>query len=248
VVLENMRRVFPGFDDRELRVLAECFYSHFGRSLFEMLRMSWMTDSEIRRHIRVEGKENLQRAAELGRGILILTGHFGSWEFAPVAAILGWPQYRGRFHFIRKSLGRVLESVLFGRFERAGLGVIPKRGGLDRILDALAKNDAVAFLLDQHASPSSTGIAVEFFGRPAGTNRSLAMIAALSGAPVVPATSYRRPDGDHVMEFHPAIPWIHRDDPQDEIRENTRRYNQVLERFVLAHPEQWFWFHRRWKL
>jgi len=249
VVLENMRRVFEGrIDARGLQRLAQRFYGHFCRSMFDMLRMIWMTDDELRRRMRIRGAEHLRRASEANRGVLILTGHFGSWEFAPVAAILGFQQYRGRFHFIRKTLGPVLERILFGRFARAGLGVIPKHGGSDQILDALSRNDAVAFLLDQHSSPGSkNGIAVEFFGRPAGTNRSLAMIAALTEAPVVPATSYREANGMHVMEFFPAVERIRCEDPEREIYENTRRYNEVLESFVLAHPEQWFWFHRRWK-
>jgi KDO2-lipid IV(A) lauroyltransferase len=88
---------------------------------------------------------------------------------------------------------------------------------------------------------------LEFFGHPAGTFRSLAIIALATGAPVVPAASWREPDGCHVLRFEEALSLIECDDADEAIRRNTRAYNAVLERLVLRHPEQWFWVHRRWK-
>ena len=68
-----------------------------------------------------------------------------------------------------------------------------------------------------------------------------------SGAPVVPAASWRAPNGEHVLRFEEALAPIHCDDPGEEIRLNTRAYNEALERLIVRHPEQWFWVHRRWK-
>jgi len=92
------------------------------------------------------------------------------------------------------------------------------------------------------------GIPVEFFGRPAGTFKSLALIAKASGAPVIPAHGWREADGRHVLRFEEELRWVSHEDPQEEIRLNTRAYNQAIERMVLRHPEQWFWMHKRWKL
>jgi KDO2-lipid IV(A) lauroyltransferase len=133
------------------------------------------------------------------------------------------------------------------RFRKAGLGVLPKKGALDAILDRLGAGDAVAFVLDQHAV-GRDGVHSEFFGHPAATFRSLAIVALATGAPVVPLASWREPDGCHVLRFEDPLPLIERDDPDEAIRANTRAYNAVLERLVLRHPEQWFWVHRRWKV
>jgi KDO2-lipid IV(A) lauroyltransferase len=88
---------------------------------------------------------------------------------------------------------------------------------------------------------------VEFFGHPAGTFRSLAVIALTTGAPVVPAASWREPDGSHVLRFEPALDPIEHAEPNEAIRLNTRAYNAALERMIVRHPEQWWWVHRRWK-
>lgn len=127
--------------------------------------------------------------------------------------------------------------------------MIPKKNSLDKVCAALEKNHAVIFVLDQHASLANRdGIAVEFFGTKAGTYRSLATLSRYTGVPVVPAAGYRLPNGKHVLEFYDPIPWKDYDTVSDSLYYNTLAYNQALERIILAHPEQWNWMHKRWKL
>ena len=124
--------------------------------------------------------------------MLILTGHFGNWEVATVAGIGSYPEVRGRFHFVRRPIKpRWLDAFVTRRFERAGFGVIAKRGSLDAIVDAASSaGDVVVFPFDQYAGRAD-GIDVEFFGQPAGTFKSLAIIALATAAPVMPAASWR---------------------------------------------------------
>ncbi len=179
--------------------------------------------------------------------MLVLTGHFGNWEVATVAGIANYPGVRGRFHFVRRAIKPAwLDALVTRRFNRSGFGVIGKRGSLDRILDLLAAGDVVVFPFDQHAG-SPDGIEVEFFGHPAWTFKSLAIIAFATGAPVLPGTSWREPDGRHVLRFGEPLARIESDDTNEAIRLNTRAYNAALERLILARPEQWYWVHRRWK-
>ena len=115
--------------------------------------------------------------------------------------------------------------------------------------DVLEKNHAVVFVLDQHASLANRdGVAAEFFGKKAGTYRSLASISRHTGVPVVPAAGYRLPNGQHVLEFFEPIVWKDYPTTQESIYRNTLAYNQALEKIILAHPEQWLWLHKRWKL
>ena len=177
----------------------------------------------------------------------MLTGHFGNFEVATMAGLTHFPEMRGRIHFVRRAIKpRWLDALVTRRFRRAGFGVMGKRGSLDAILDRLAAGDMVVFPFDQHASPPD-GIESEFFGHPAWTFKSLAIIALATGAPVLPAAGWREPDGKHVLRFEEPVPLIETDNVNEEIRANTRAFNAALERLVLRHPEQWFWVHRRWK-
>jgi KDO2-lipid IV(A) lauroyltransferase len=164
-----------------------------------------------------------------------------------VAGLAIFPEMHSRIHCVRRAIKpRWLDALVTRRFRQAGFGVLGKRGSLDAILARLAAGDMVVFPFDQHASPPD-GIEVEFFGHPAWTFKSLAIIALATGAPVLPAASWRESDGRHVLRFEEPVAAVERDNVNEEIRLTTRAYNAMLERLVLRHPEQWFWVHRRWK-
>lgn len=251
IVLDNIEQVYgDSLSDAQKKHLACAFYSHLLTSIKETCQLRFMSDATLRSRVTVKGHERLLEIAEQGRGVLVLTAHLGSWEFAPLGGILNFEQFKGHFHFIRRRLGwKSLERILFRRYHRAGLNVIPKQDALYQVKSALDQNHAVVFVLDQHASlVNRDGVAVEFFGKKAGTYRSLASLSRHTGLPVVPASGYRLPNGDHVLEFFDPILWQEYPTNQESIYRNTLAYNQALERIILAHPEQWMWMHKRWKL
>lgn len=251
VIQENIDQVFgERLTAGQKKHLALAYYSHVAKSIKETLQLRYISEAALKNRVEVRGHEHMLRIAEDHKGLLVLTGHFGNWEFAPIGGILNFKEFQGKFHFIRRTLGnQKLEHILFKRYYEAGLNVIPKKNSLQRVCDAMEKNHAVVFVMDQHASLNNRdGIAVEFFGKKAGTYRSLATMARHTGVPVVPAAGYRLPDGRHVLEFYEPLIWQDFDNTQESLYQNTRRYNQALERMILAHPEQWMWMHRRWKL
>ncbi len=249
LVLENLRRVFgETLPETEIIRLAQAFYAHFVRFFIEFLRLPWMSDARRKAWIRVENMESPIRAHDKGKGLLLLTGHFGNWEVATVAGIGQFSQYKGLFHFVRRPLKPwLLNEFVTRRFKRAGFGTLAKRGSLDAILDLLAAGAIIVYVFDQHAG-GREGVVVDFLGHPAGTFKSMAILAMSTGASVVPASSWREPDGTHVLRFEEPLPLIECEDASEAIRLNTRAYNAALERMMLRHPEQWIWMHRRWKI
>jgi KDO2-lipid IV(A) lauroyltransferase len=227
--------------------LAQAFYAHFTRIIIEFLRFPWLGPARRAALVRVENLDAPLRVGQQGKGLLLLTGHFGNWEVATVAAITQLPQYKDYFYILRRPLQpRWFDALVTRRFRRAGLRTLPKRGSLDAILEHLTAGRIVVFVFDQCAR-GNDGIPVEFFGHPAGTFRSLALLALMTGAPVMPVSTWREPDGTHVLRFEEPLPRIEADDADEAIYRNTRAYNAFIEQAILRHPEQWFWFHRRWK-
>jgi len=248
IVLDNMRRVFGDvLSGDEIKRLAQAHYAHIWKLIVEFLRFPLMSPARRARLVRVENEQVARAAQARGKGVLLLTGHFGNFEVATAAGMVAFPEARDRFHFVRRPFKpRWLENLVYRRSRRLGFGSLPKRGSLDLFIQRLEAGDLILFPFDQYAG-GRDGIEVDFFGHPAGTFRSLAIIARATGATVVPAATWREPDGGHVLRFEEPLAPIECSDYDEEIRRNTRAYNAMLERLILRHPEQWWWMHRRWK-
>lgn len=86
-----------------------------------------------------------------------------------------------------------------------------------------------------------------FFGRPACTNKGLALLARSTEAPVIAHYNWRADDGKFDVYFSPEIPLVKTGDKTMDIWQNTQNYTKVLEDIIRQKPEQWFWLHQRWK-
>jgi len=243
VALANLERAFGAALDREARAtVARASFRHLGMMAVECCRLFVGPPGSMLSRIRMVGLENLEAARALGRGAFYLTAHFGNWELlAASRALTGAPLSV----VVRPLDNPFLETWLARGRERAQLNLIPKRSAVRGVRAALARGDCVGILLDQNAGRQ--GVFVPFFGHAASTSRSLAVLALKTGAPVVPAFIHRLADGDHEVFLEPAIPVVRTGDREHDIAASTARFTEVIERHVRAHPEQWFWVHRRWK-
>jgi len=249
IVLENLRRVFgTTLSDEEILDLAQSYSAHFIQFFIDWGCSPFRSTARKQSLVRVENIESPLQAHKRGRGILLLTGHFGNWEVATVSGINQFPQFKGLLHFVRRPLKpRWFNDFINRRFWRAGFGTVSHSGSLDRILHLLETGNLVVFVFDQHAG-GRDGVVVDFCGHPAATFKSLAILALNTGAPVIPTTTWREPDGSHVLRFEDPLPLVEHDDVSEAIRLNTRAYNEAIETMLMRHPEQWIWMHRRWKV
>jgi KDO2-lipid IV(A) lauroyltransferase len=242
LAIGNLRAAFPLRSDSECDAIARRMFEHFGRLLMVLLKFSTMSPSQMLARVEFEGEERVVAAHAAGKGVLLFTGHFGYWEInALVHALVMQPM---------SVLARPLDNpLLHDLLERArthtGNSVIYRHGALRRVLRALAQNQAVAILIDQHMQ-SADAVYVDFFNRPAATTSALAALAMRTGAPVIPVFALPLPDGRFRMVYeHPVEP-----PPagsEDPVREFTQRCTDVLEMYVRRYPDLWLWMHRRWR-
>jgi len=248
IVLSNLQLAFAGsLTEAEIQELARAFYAHFLRSFREFFTLALTPAATRAKLVRIERPEIFFKALEAGRGLLLLGGHTGSWSVTLPAAIRQYPDLRNRISILLRPFRPAwLQRIFWESFQRAGINVLAKRGSMSTILQRLAANQVVGFVMDQHAAPRE-GVRANFFGRPAWTFRSLAVVARRSGAAVVPVAIWRERDGRHVFRLEEPLPPIATASYDDDIRANTQMYNDALERIIRRHPEQWIWNHRRWK-
>jgi KDO2-lipid IV(A) lauroyltransferase len=140
---------------------------------------------------------------------------------------------------------RLLHDLLEEVRGRTGNAVIYRRGAVRRVLRALAANQAVAVLIDQHIQ-TADAVYVDFFNRPAATTSALAALALRTGAPVIPVFALPLPGGRFRMVYEHAVDPPNADAP-DALRDFTQRCTDVLEMYVRRYPGLWLWMHRRWR-
>ena len=249
IVMDNMRRVFGAtLSEQEIRTLGESYWAHCGRFLAEWGLSPFRSRARKKSMVRVENIESPIKAHRQGKGILLLTAHFGNWEVATVSGIGQYPQFKGLLHFVRRPLKpKWFNEFITRRFKRAGFGTVSHSGSLEQILNLLESGNLVVFVFDQHAG-GRDGVVVDFCGHPAATFKSLAILALNTGAPVIPTSTWREPDGSHVLRFENPVSVLAHEKVSEEIRLNTRSYNEAIEKMLMRHPEQWIWMHRRWKV
>lgn len=240
VTLDNLMRSFGGErSPAELRRLGRRSFQHVGMNLIEACRYYLRPTDVMLSRVRLEGDEHLRTAVAQGRGVLILTAHYGNWELLAAAhGLSGLP-----LSIVIRPLDHPLLDELAARFRRrSGAELIIKRQAVREVLQALRRQRMVGILLDQNATREE-GVFVPFFGVLASTSKGLAVLALRTGAPVVPVVLRRDPDGRHCMDVGAPIP----PPPDRDVATYTARFNQVLEATIRRAPEQWLWMHARWR-
>jgi len=243
ITRDNLRSSFKDKPPEEIERIALAVFRNFGYSIIEFIRSGRYGKKPLEHFFDIRNYESYQRALDKKRGLLLLTGHCGSWELLAMAQSIRKPP----IGIVARPLDNpYLEGAVSGVRTRYGNYLIGKSGGMKDILRALSQNSAVGILLDQNVT-AREGVFVDFFGRPACTNKGLALIAARTKSPVVPAFIRRVGIDRHVIHIGEEIPLIETGDKEADIIANTQAYTRAIEDFIREYPDQWFWMHRRWK-
>lgn len=129
VIMANIDRVFGDqLNGDQKKRLAISYYSHLLKSFKEAIQLRFMSEEDLSNLVEVRGHENMLAVVAQQKGVLVLTGHFGNWEVAPIGGVLNFKEFQGQFHFIRRTLSiKFIERSLFKQYYQVGLNVIPKR-------------------------------------------------------------------------------------------------------------------------
>jgi len=243
ITQNNLADCLKGRSQAELGTIARSVYRNLGYSAIEFLRSDKYGRQPLERHFTIRNYEALEGAYSKGKGVVLLTAHCGSWEILALChSLMGFP-----FGVVVRPLDNpYLDRAITAIRTMYGNTMISKQKGMRGVLRTLSEGRAVGILLDQNVTRSE-GVFVDFFGRPACTNKGLALIAMKTGVPVVPAFIRRTGLDTHEIEVGDEVPLVDTGDKEADIVANTQAYTTVIEGFVRRYPDQWFWMHRRWK-
>jgi KDO2-lipid IV(A) lauroyltransferase len=245
--LDNLRQAFPERPPEwHVETLRESF-RNLGRLAAEVAHFDELDRARMEERIGFEDAESerLWRERSAGGAAIIATGHFGNWELlAHAQGLLGRPIHLVHRPFRNPDFDDLLSAIR----RRAGTGVIYKHAAAREVLRRLRDGGMVAIPIDQHA-PGAQGAPIPFFGRPAATTLGPARLAQIARVPIQVVVLVRE-KGTHrhrVWMRPPHAPPPPGRDPALLVEAMTDVCRE-FEDAVRAHPEQWLWMHRRWRL
>lgn len=236
--LQNLELAMPEMP-AELRVkVVRQAFEHFGIVAADFLTSDWRSLPELEASTEVEGFEHFEAGLARGKGVLLLSGHYGNWERASAyLSLRGVPLSVVIRDANTKGVNQMVNDLRRG----PGTAVIPRGTATRGILAALRKNEVVAILPDQNAEDAF----LPFFGKPAGTNLGAGVIESRTGTALVPAACVRVGPGRYRISFYPALTPHETEGPKGAGA--LLAFNEWLEARVRERPEQWLWFHDRWR-
>lgn len=242
LAMRNLTATFPEKSQAERRRILDQCWRHFGREALATIRMQHVPIEEIPSHCRFVDAHILEGAIAQGRGVVLLSAHFGAWEIAGLAIIA----LVKNVHTVARPLdNEYLERDLVRLRARTGAQVVDRKRAARSLLKALAQKAVVILLPDQAVQPRE-GILVPFLGRPAWTTDAPAKMALRHESAIVFA--FCTPDETgHRLEFEEPIRIDQLRDDEKNAAALTKRINDVISRRIEARPEIWLWMHDRWK-
>lgn len=239
VGLENLDRAYGDSLSRreKVRILKKSV-ENAALVAVEFSHIPVLAASRFEGHVAIKGMEHV----DLSRGALCIAGHLGNWEWmAPAMASCGYKAAAIFRPFDHPRVNAVIDGI-----RRAGkMETIPKADAGRKVISLLKDGWLVGVMIDQ--SMRENAVPARFFGSECWSTIAPAILAARTRCPVHPVTMIRDKQGHYTFRFYPALDLVRTGKPLEDMVENTQRCQIALEELVREHPEQWLWFHRRWK-
>lgn len=245
IVAENLKVVLSQSGDcRELDRLIPMVFANFGRYLLEFFRSPKIDQAFIRENIKFEGRQHLEEALKLGKGVILVGAHIGNWEMgAMTLAMLG---YRMRIVAWSHKDKRINNFFLQRRKDK-GVEVISLGWAIRKVFSSLKENALVAILGDIDYADPDTGIRVKFFGRETILPQGPAVFSLRTGAPIVVSTFLRETPGKFKLVMQPPMIYQSSGNQDEDVAKFTQNLAKAMETFIAQYPDQWFMLRPRWE-
>lgn len=237
----NLRRAMPALSDEAVERILQGMWDNLGRVIAEYPHLGEFRIFEPGGRVEPEGIEHVEQVLAAGKSCIFVSGHFGNWEVATLTAT----QYGLDVTQIYRAANNPRVDALIRRFrgvvgsELAPKGQIAAR----KSIESLRRGRHLAMLVDQKMND---GIPVPFFGRDAMTPAAPAQLALRFNGAIIPARVERTRGAHFRVTIFPAVTIEPSSNRDADTRAMMKSVNTMLEDWIRARPDQWFWLHRRW--
>ena len=233
VAIKNLKTAFPEYSDKWIQSTLKKCYKFLSYNFIQFLAFPKSTDSII---IQINGQAALDNALEKGKGVILISAHFGAWEI--LGHWLGVNNYPLR-GVAQRQKNKGANKFFEEKRQLSGIKHIYRKVGMDVLYNILKENKILGLVSDQDAK--NKGIFVNFFNTPASTHKGAAIFHLNTSAPMIFGLCIQTGFQEYKIELIPIIP------VNNTIEDITKQYTLTLEKIIRKYPDQYFWFHNRWK-
>ena len=234
IVLTNLKLVYPDMSIKKRNKLAKKIYENFVFYFFELIKYRNITKEDLKKLIEFEGLEKVK--PYLNKPAIFITAHYGNWEIIPwvLGGILNIPMTI----VVRKLDNKFLDKFFKKNREKFNVKVIEKRGALKVLMKDLRNGRSVGLLVDQNTAKSE-GENVVMFGLKALHTPTAALLSKKFDVPIIPVFVQKNGEKYKIIFKDPII--------ENDVKKSVQKQSDVIEEMIKEKPEEWYWFHRRFK-
>jgi KDO2-lipid IV(A) lauroyltransferase len=241
-ISNNIKTAFgEEFKKGEVENIARGHLQNLVKSLIEFIRFPLLNAQNIEEKVEVKGLENFEGALSKGKGIILLTAHFGNWELlGATLSLKGYPLNA----LAQKQSNSVIENLFTKLRQSKGTKVLSRWDNLKIILKLLKENEIIVILADQHGEFKN--VFAQFFRKRVSVPGGPAGFALKSGAEIVPAFIVRLQDDRHQIIIEKPLEIVRTGDKRRDLEENSQKIIEVIEKYIRRFPNHWLWSYNRW--
>lgn len=244
ITYENIKKSNLEYSDIEIKSIVKQSYQNLGITLVELLTIDTYDYKSSKPKVNYSNIEIIKKAKDKGKGVILLSGHFGNWELLAYSASI---LLNEALHIVIKyQMNPYTDKYLRNLRQRSGNELIDMNKAGLTMVKAIKNNSIIAMLADQRARKNE-GLELMFLGKVARTYKAPALLALKFGTPIIVGFAVRDTDHNYNVEL---VELDHSDleDNAEGIEELTKRYLRLLENAIKKDPGLWAWQHNRWKL
>jgi KDO2-lipid IV(A) lauroyltransferase len=228
--------------EEKTQIIKKC-YLNLLHLLKDFIRNQNISKENLLKKVTIHNEHFYHQAKKENKGIIFLTAHYGNWELLPLCIGATYDNLLG--------VGRNLDSpklntLLQQNREQFNVCMVEKSGAIRSMLRVLKDHKNIGLLVDQNTS-TNEGVLINFFKKPARHTPSIALMSRKTGAPILPAFITTQDYEHYDITFYEPFFTNKTDDLDKDILESVQKQADITQKVIEAKPDEWFWFHRRWK-
>lgn len=230
---------------QEQKELIKACYFRIIYNSITFFEMGVMSEEKLKSRVIYEGRENVEKLLAQNRKIVFFTAHFGAWEYLTPAFALGFTHKIAAFARLPKY--PLVNEYLQKTRQKFNTIIIDKNKGLAKGIKALKDIGVIGIVSDQNVSLNE-GIIVKFFNQNCSVSPVVSLLALKYEAAIVPAFARYSSDFKQVIfEAQEPLKLPKSGDLSADILALTQAQSDILENQVRKYPQEWLWFHRKFK-